>query len=153
MTLLDVAAGSAPTAEHVARLLAEEAIGGALLGLVLGLITYQLLKRVDEYQTEILLTIALVSGGVCARRGLSHIRPDRRRSRRALNRKPWAGCSRCRLGLGEHLDVFWEVVDGILNVVLFVLIGLEVLIIPFSLRNIAAALIAIPLTLVARWLS
>ena len=152
VTLLDVAAGSAPTAQHVARLLAEEAIGGALLGLVLGWITYQLLKRVDEYQTEILLTIALVSGG-SALAAAFHTSGLIAIAVAGLlignHGRLFAMSARTR----EHLDVFWEVVDGILNVVLFVLIGLEVLIIPFSLRNIAAALIAIPLTLVARWLS
>jgi CPA1 family monovalent cation:H+ antiporter len=53
----------------------------------------------------------------------------------------------------EHLDTFWELVDEILNAVLFVLIGLEVVILTFTGRYLLAGLLMIPAVLLARWVS
>jgi monovalent cation:H+ antiporter, CPA1 family len=53
----------------------------------------------------------------------------------------------------RNLDMFWVLVDDILNAILFVLIGLVVLVMPFTLRYLAAGLLVIPITLLARWLS
>lgn len=152
LTLIEIATGAAPTVGGVALVFLKEMIGGAALGLAAGWITYRLLKTVDEYQLEILLTIALVSGGYALASAL-HTSGMIAIAVAGLlignQGRLFAMSGRTR----EHLDVFWEVVDQILNVVLFVLIGLEVLIVPFSPRNVAAALGAIPLTLLARWLT
>jgi Na+:H+ antiporter len=152
LTLLEVAAGTAPTATGISFLLFKEAAGGAALGLALGWITFQLLKTVDDYPLEILLTIALVSGGYAlaaafhtsgliaiAVAGLLIGNYGRRFAMSASTR--------------QNLDVFWEIVDQILNVVLFVCIGLEVLTVPFSASNVLVALGAIPLTVLSRWLT
>ena len=55
--------GDQPSFEHISTIFLEEAVGGAVVGLLLGWITYRLLKAVDQYQVEVLLTLALVSGG------------------------------------------------------------------------------------------
>ena len=51
----------------------------------------------------------------------------------------------------EHVDTFWKLIDGILNAILFLLIGLEVLVIPLDRRFLVAGLAAVPVTLLARW--
>jgi CPA1 family monovalent cation:H+ antiporter len=53
----------------------------------------------------------------------------------------------------HHLDTFWELIDEILNAVLFLLIGMEVLVLPFTVKAESAGLIMIPLVLFARWIS
>ena len=53
----------------------------------------------------------------------------------------------------EHLDTFWHLVDEILNAVLFVLIGLEVLVVEFATAWIFVGLLAIPIVLLARWIA
>ncbi|MFQ5586875.1 MAG: cation:proton antiporter, partial [Thermodesulfobacteriota bacterium] len=64
IVLLGIAAGGHEiTAGEVGLLFAEEAIGGAILGLLLGMVSYWMLKSVDNYQVEILITLALVVGG------------------------------------------------------------------------------------------
>lgn len=137
---------------HVGKLLALEAIGGLVLGLVLGWITYHLLKSIDNYQVEILLTLALVTGGYALATALHTSGPL------AIvvaglfigNRgRHFAMSDETR----EHLDTFWELLDEILNAVLFVLIGLEILILTSTRQYMLAAVLAIPVVLIARFIS
>ena len=131
-------------------LFVKEAGGGTALGLAFGYVTYQMLKRVDNYQVEVLMTLALVMGvyAVADRIHLSG---------------PIAVVVACLL-IGNHgrafamsdhtrarLDDFWELIDEVLNAVLFMLIGLEVLVIPFTPELLLTGLIAIGIALFARW--
>jgi CPA1 family monovalent cation:H+ antiporter len=152
LTLLGIATGTAPTASGISLLLFKEAIGGAALGLLLGWITYRLLKTVDDYPLEILLTLALVSGGY-ALAAAFHTSGLIAIAVAGLLIGNYGRQFAMSPNTRQHLDVFWEIVDQLLNVVLFVLIGLEVLNVPFSAANVVAALGAIPLTLAARWLT
>jgi monovalent cation:H+ antiporter, CPA1 family len=144
--------GAQPSLAHIGGVFLGEALGGAAIGLLLGWITYLLLKAVDQYQVEVLLTLALVSGGyalasavhtsgpiaiVCA--GLLIGNQGRRFAMSDTTR--------------EHLDAFWELVDEILNALLFVLIGLEVLVLTFTPNLALAGLLAIPAILFARSVS
>ena len=126
--------------------------GGLGLGALLGWITYHLVKSVDEYSVEILLTLALVSGGyalatVLGFSGLLAIVTAGLIIGNVARRQVMSPRTR------ERLDDFWELIDAILNTVLFVLIGLVVL----SLRPTGGALLAgglaVPVVLAARWLS
>ncbi len=145
-----VAAGGADvTAASVALLFLREAVGGALLGLVLGWLTYRLLRSVDEYTVEILLTLALVMGGYALAHLLHMSGPIAVVVAGLLignHGRRFAMSQRTR----EHLDTFWELVDEILNAVLFVLIGLEVLVLHFPLGYLLAAALSIAVVLAAR---
>ena len=150
LTLLDVAAGGGELDfGHVVALFAAEAVGGVALGLALGYGAYRLLKSVDNYEVEILVTLALVVGGY-ALAGAIHTSGPLAMVVAGLlignHGRQFAMSARTR----EHLDTFWELVDEILNAVLFVLIGLEVLVLTLSGRYLLAGLIAIPLVLLAR---
>ena len=136
----------------VLALFAEEAVGGAALGLALGYVAYRMLWSVDNYQVEILITLALVMGSFALADLLHTSGPIAVVVAGLLignQGRQWAMSEKTR----EHLDSFWELLDELLNAVLFVLIGLEVLILSFQRPYLLAGLVAIPIVLVARWLS
>ena len=136
----------------VLALFAEEAIGGAALGLALGYVAYHMLRSVDNYQVEILITLALVMGSFALADLLHTSGPIAVVVAGLLignHGRQWAMSEKTR----EHLDNFWELLDELLNAVLFVLIGLEVLVLSFQRPYRLAGLVAIPLVLAARWLS
>jgi len=136
----------------VVTLFAEEAIGGIALGLALGYIAYRMLRSVDNYQVEILITLALVMGSFALADLLHTSGPIAVVVAGLLignHGRQWAMSESTR----EHLDNFWELLDELLNAVLFVLIGLEVLVLSFQRSYLLAGLVAIPLVLAARWLS
>lgn len=147
-----LASGDTPTAGHALELLTHEAGGGLLFGLLLGYVTFRLLKSVDNYQVEVLLTLAAVTGGYAL---ASHLHVS----------GPLAMVV-AGLMIGNHgralamsdttrryVDMFWELLDEILNAVLFVLIGMEVLIIAFPGKVLLGAGVAITVTLLARLLT
>ncbi len=144
--------GGTPTSGTAAMLLLREAGGGVAFGLVLGFATYWLLKSVDEYQVEVLLTVAAVTGGYALASHL-HLSGPLAMVITGLV----VGNQGRALAMSDttrrYVDMFWELVDGILNAVLFVLIGMEVLVLAFSATVLAAGVIAILVMLLARWLS
>ncbi len=152
ITLLGIATHGETTASHVAMLFAEEAIGGAALGLVLGYTAFAMLRSVDNYQVEIFLTLALVMGGYELARALHTSGPIA---------MVVAGLLVGNIGRDhamsektkENLDNFWELVDEFLNAILFLLLGFSLLIIEFNQAALYAGLIMIPLLLTIRYLS
>ncbi len=136
----------------IAQLLAIEAGGGILYGLLLGWFSFLLIKRIDNYHVEILLTLATVVGGYRLAEIL-HISAPLAIVVAGL----MLGNQGRDLGMSEttrrNLDTFWELIDEILNAVLFVLIGLELLIIEFTPGLLTAGLLLIPAVLLARFLS
>lgn len=140
------------TATDVLALFAKEALGGAALGLALGYIAYRMLRSVDNYQVEILITLALVTGSFALADLLHTSGPIAVVVAGLLignQGRQWAMSDTTR----EHLDNFWELLDELLNAVLFALIGLEVLVLSFQRSYLMAGLVAIPLVLAARWIS
>jgi CPA1 family monovalent cation:H+ antiporter len=136
----------------VGMLLLKE-VGGALaLALAAGIVTYQMLKRVDNYQVEVLLTLALAMG-LYALADALHLSAPIAVVVAGLfvgnQGRAFAMTEKTR----EHVDTFWELIDEILNVVLFLLIGLELLVLPIERRWLVAGVLAIPIVLSARWLS
>lgn len=147
---VDAVAGAA-LVMHALQTFMWEALGGVAFGFVLGYLGFYLMKSVDNYQVEILLTLALVFGGYTLAHALHLSGPIAvvvagliigHRGRRAM-----PAAARARLG------DFWELLDEILNVVLFVLIGLEALVLHWQGAYFAAGLLAIPLILFARLVS
>ncbi|WP_148864938.1 cation:proton antiporter [Marinobacter fonticola] len=137
------------TFSSIGLLFLEEAVGGLVLGFLLGYIGYRLLRQLDNYQVEILVTVALVAGGYALANRLHMSGP--------------LAVVVAGLMLGNHgrkfamsekteaqLDTFWELVDELLNAVLFLLMGLELLILNFELPILWAGLAAIPLALLSR---
>ncbi len=140
------------TPTEVAKLFLIESAGGAIFGLVIGLVTYWMLRSVDNYQVEILLSLALVAGGYSLAQSLHLSAPIAMVVAGIFignHGRAFAMCESTR----EHLDMFWELVDEILNAVLFVLIGLEVLVLTFTGTYLAAGLLAIPAVLLARFVA
>lgn len=147
-----VVSGDAPSAAGVVKLFALEAVGGIVYGLVIGWICYRLLATVDNYQIEVLLTLALVMGGYALAQKL-HVSGPLAMVVAGLmigNRGRMLAMSETTR---QHLDDFWELVDEIFNAVLFLLIGLEVLAVEADLRMLAAGLLVIPLVLASRFVS
>ncbi len=130
----------------------KEALGGMVFGLAVGTVTYWMLKSVDNYQVEVLITLALVTGGFALADKLHISGPIAIVIAGLLignHGRLLAMSERTR----EHLDTFWELVDAVLNAVLFMLIGLEVLVLTFDRLYLLAGLLLIPLLLGARYLS
>ncbi len=146
------ATGTEPSFSVISMLFLQEAVGGIVFGLLLGSLVYYALKDVDNYQLEVLLTLAAVMGGyaLCT---LLHISGPIAIVVAGL----FIGNHGRRLAMSEksrmHLDHFWELIDEILNAVLFVLIGLEVLLLALKTEYFLAALAIIPLVLFARFIS
>jgi len=116
---------------HIAVLFAEEALGGIVFGLVLGALGYYLLNTIDNYKVEVLITLALVMGGYGLALYLHTSGPIAVVVAGLITGsvlRKHAMSDRTR----RSVDVFWELIDEILNVILFALIGLEMLIIPFE---------------------
>lgn len=126
--------------------------GGIALGLGLGYLVYRLLRSLDSYRTEVLLTLALAMGGYALADALHLSAPLEAVASglvvggraRALAMSPMTR---------DHVDDFWDLVDAIMNVILFLLLGLELLAMPWKAGYVYAGLLAIPVVLGARWMS
>ncbi len=130
----------------------QEAVGGALFGLAAGFLVYWMLKRVNHYPVEILLTLALVTGGYALAEKL-HISAPIAMVVAGLLIGNHGRALAMSEKTCEHLDSFWELLDEVLNAVLFVLIGLEILVLSFQITYLVAGLASIPIVLVCRWIS
>lgn len=153
LILLEIAAGPSDLGmEHVIMLFGREAAGGLLFGICAGYAVYRLLKSVNNYQVEIMLTLALVTGGYALGTALHISAPLAMVAAGLL-----IGNQGRRLAMSnvtrQHLDMFWELVDEILNAILFVLIGLEVLVLTLNWSFMIAGLMAVPVALTARLIS
>lgn len=152
-TVAGLAAGTVQLhAGELALFLAREALGGAALGFALGWIGYLALRSIDSYQIEVLITLALVAGGYALSSTLHVAGPLA-----VVVMGLFIGNRGRRLGMSEksreHLDSFWELLDEVLNAVLFVLIGMELLVIDLHPAALAAGVAAIAATLGARLLA
>jgi CPA1 family monovalent cation:H+ antiporter len=150
IVLLEVATGGhGVEAGHIALLLAEELLGGLAFGLVVGALAYFALRSVDNYQVEVLITLALVAGGYALANALHLSGPIA-----MVVAGLFIGNHGRDLAMSEttrdHLDSFWELIDEILNSVLFLLIGLEMLAVSVAWGHVAAGALAIALVLGAR---
>lgn len=153
IVLLGVAVGGGDSSVgHIAELFAVEVVGGIVFGGALGWLVQQMMTRIDHYQVEILLTLAVVTGGYALAQRL-HISGALAMVVAGLLIGSSAREAAMSQATQQRLDEFWELVDEFLNAVLFVLIGIEVVIVDFTGSYLIAGLIAFPLVLLARWLS
>jgi len=151
--LLEIASGGNDLSlSHIAYLFLVEAIGGVAFGLVIGYLAYLMLKSVDNYQVEVLITLALVMGGY-ALAGVLHTSGPLAMVVAGLmigNRGRTLAMSDTTR---QHLDTFWELLDEVLNALLFVLIGFELLILKLEMPYLIAGFAAIPMVLFSRFIS
>lgn len=141
-----------PTAGGVAQMLVYEGLGSILFGLLTGWIAYRGMLAIDDHVVEILISLAVCIGTyvLCHRLHLSGpiavavcgLLIGNHGAEHAMSEK-----------VEEYLFAFWEVVDELLNSILFLLIGLEVLVIAFDLSHVWFVLLAIPVVLAGRWIS
>ncbi len=139
-------------AGDIVLLFAQEAGGGVALGLATGLVAFFAIRSIDEHNLEVIITLALVTVTYQIAHALHLSGPIA-----VVVAGLLIGNHGTRLAMSEktreHLTNFWTLLDEILNAVLFLLIGIELLIIPLELSPVLAALIAIPLVLAARFVS
>lgn len=131
------------------KLFAEEALGGAILGIGLGWLTFRLMRRIDDYSLEVLLTLGLAFGGYQLAVFLHVSAPIM-----AVCAGLLIGDVGAAKGMSEetrkYVDAFWKLIDEILNAVLFLLIGIEVFAVSFGWDAVQTGLASIALALVAR---
>ncbi len=124
------------------QLLLHEAGGGLVFGLALGFVTFRLLKSVNNYQVEVLLTLAVVIGGYALASRL-HVSGPLAMVVAGLIIGNHGRALAMSDTTRRYLDMFWELIDEILNAMLFVLIGMEVLLVAFPVRDLVAAGVAL----------
>lgn len=140
------------TFENVFSIFAVEVFGGIGIGLLTGYMGYLLMKTIDHYQTEILVTLAVVTGGYSIASHFHASGPLAMVVAGLLigNKGKANAMSDTTM---EYIDKFWELIDEICNTILFVLMGLEIFLVPYDLNYILIGCVLIIVSLVARYLS
>lgn len=154
ITVYEIIAGGAAKLEagKIIWLFLREAGGGMLLGTLLGYLGFLLLRSIDHYQIEVMITLAIVTGGYLLADALGISGPL------AMVIAGLITGSKSRDEVmsditRDYIDKFWEMIDEFFNAILFLLIGMEMLVLPFNMLFIVLGLICIPITLLARYLS
>ena len=136
---------------HFGQLFIQEAIGGIVVGLILGYILYLLLKSIDHYETEVLLTLAFVMGSytMCNHYHISGalamvvlgLMVGNFRQEKAMSHLTY-----------EYVQKFWELLDVILNAILFILIAFVLIVIDFKTEYIILGIASVFIVLIARFI-
>lgn len=155
LTIFQLAQAGLGTIEfsEVGLLFLEEVGGGILLGLALGYGAYYLMRRIDNYEVEVMITLAAVMGGTVIASYLHVSAPLAMVVAGLL-----VGTERFRTSTMSditetYVDKFWELMDLLFNAVLFVLIGLEIVVMNFEGNYVLAGLLAIPIVLISRYIA
>lgn len=138
---------------EVAMLFVQEVFGGIAMGLLLGYIAYRFMKSIDNYNVEIMITLAIVTGGYLLANTLHLSGPLTVVVAGLIVGHDTVREASMSEITEQYVDKFWELVDEFLNAILFVLIGLEIMILTFNLNVIIAGIICIPIVLIARFTS
>ncbi len=136
----------------VGKLFMQEAVGGLIFGVMLGYVGYLALKSIDDYKVEVMVTLAIVSGGYLLATNLHVSGPLAMViagiiTGNKVKNEVMSDTSR------DYLSKFWELIDEILNAILFLLIGLEMFIIKINTLILVIGAITILVVLLARWVS
>lgn len=138
--------------ESIGLLLLKEAGGGLLLGVVLGWITSRLMREVDDYIISVLVTLSVVMGGYLLARQM-HISGPLTMVAAGLFMGNFNVKFKMKSVTQDYLIKFWELIDEILNAVLFLFIGFELLMIKDLSHYMIPGLVAIAVVLLARFIS
>ena len=154
LTIYQIAKGESEiSVGNIAELFLVEVVGGIVLGLVIGWLTYRLLKSIDDYDIEVIITLAAVMGGTVIAQQFHLSAPLAMVTAGLI-----VGTDRVReTSMSEiteqYVDKFWELIDILLNTILFVMIGMEILVLTFDGQYILAGFVIIPALLLARYIS
>lgn len=138
---------------EIAKLFGQEVIGGIALGLLLGWVTYRLMRSIDNYEIEVILTISAVMGGTMLAHKFHVSAPLAMVTAGLIVGNDTVRNSAMSETTEVYVDKFWELIDILLNTVLFVMIGMEMLVLTLEGKFIYAGLLAIPTILMCRYMS
>jgi CPA1 family monovalent cation:H+ antiporter len=138
---------------EILELFGVEVIGGLALGLGLGWGTYKLMRSIDDYDIEVIITLATVMVGTLIAQKFHLSAPLAMVAAGLVVGNDTVRNSAMSETTEIYVDKFWELLDILLNTLLFVLIGMEMLVLSFKTEYIIAGLLAIPLVLICRYLS
>ncbi|MEM7314269.1 MAG: cation:proton antiporter, partial [Planctomycetota bacterium] len=141
------------TVGSVIQLFGKEVLGGIILGLGLGYFTFQLLKSIDNYEIEVMITLACVMGGYSLAHHWGLSAPLAIVVAGLIVGNDTVRGTAMSAETEQYVDRFWELVDMLMNAILFVLIGFELLILTYDPKYVVAAVITIVIVLVSRFLS
>ncbi|WP_179343204.1 cation:proton antiporter [Winogradskyella ursingii] len=138
---------------EIATLFGQEVIGGIALGLLLGWITYRLMRSIDNYEIEVILTISAVMGGTMLAHQFHLSAPLAMVTAGLIVGNDTVRNTAMSEITETYVDKFWELIDVLLNTVLFVMIGMEMLVLTFGENYVFVGLLAIPVILLCRYTS
>ena len=159
LTIFSIAAGAGDGGHggsdfnSIVTLFGQEVLGGMAFGALLGYVTFRLLKSIDNYEVEVLITLACVMGGYVVAHKLHLSAPLAIVVAGLIVGNDTVRDTAMSKTTEEFVDRFWELIDVLLNALLFVLIGLELLVVKFETDFVIAGLVCILLVLIARFLS
>ena len=155
LTIFGIASAkdSPVTPVDILTLFGQEVLGGILLGMIIGWITYKMMKAIDDFSTEVIITLAAVMVGTVLATKLHLSAPLAMVVAGLLIGNDRVRTAAMSETTEHYVDKFWELIDILLNAILFVLIGMEMLILTYQNSYLLAGVIAIPLVLVSRYLS
>ena len=155
LTIFNIANSSGGNVEvmEIVKLFGVEVLGGIGLGLLLGWITYRMMKSIDNYEVEVIITIAAVMGGTLVAHKLHMSAPLAMVTAGLMVGNDTVRNSAMSEITETYVDKFWELIDVFLNTLLFVMIGMELLVLTFESNYIIAGLLAIPIVLLSRYIS
>jgi len=137
----------------VIQLFGQEVFGGILLGGLLGWVSYKLMRSIDDYDIEVIITLAAVMGGTVIAHKLHLSAPLAMVTAGLIVGNDTVRATSMSEITERYVDKFWELIDILLNAILFVLIGMEMLVLVFDGKYILVGLIAIPIVLACRYIS
>jgi CPA1 family monovalent cation:H+ antiporter len=138
---------------EIGTLFFQEVIGGIVLGGLLGWVTYRMMKSIDNYEIEVIITIAAVMGGTLLAHEFHLSAPLAMVTAGLIVGNDTVRDSAMSEATETYVDKFWELIDVLLNTVLFVMIGMEMLVLTLNENYIYAGLLAIPVLLMCRYIS
>ena len=140
------------SAGNVIRELAQEAGGGLVLGTAMGYLAYRAMRAIDDFTVEVLITLALVTSTYAVAQKLGTSGPLAVVAAGLLigNKAPHDAMSERTQG---YVSALWTLIDEVLNSLLFLLIGLEVLVLHFEVSALALAVTGVPIVLAARFIA
>jgi CPA1 family monovalent cation:H+ antiporter len=155
LTIYSIASSEGASIEpmDIVQLFVQEVFGGIALGLAIGWIAYKLMKSIDDFSTEIIITLAAVMAGTVAAQHFHLSAPLAMVAAGLLIGNDRMRDSAMSEITERYVDKFWELIDILLNAILFVLIGMEMLILTYEGDYIIAGLLTIPIVILCRYAS
>ncbi len=152
LTLFEVASypGQAIEPMDIIALFGQEVFGGLLLGAFIGWVTFRLLKSIDDFSIEVIITLAAVMVGTVTAQKLHLSAPLAMVMAGIITGNNRVRDTAMSKTTELYVDKFWELIDILLNAILFVLIGMEMLVLTYEANYLLAGLLAIPIVLLCR---